>query len=229
MGIFYYTHSNVPASVPFFQKVVQLVPDNMRGYNNLGGAYQQMGRYDDAIGVFQRTLDQKPTAQAYSNLGTCYYFLGRYKEAAGEFEKAIGLAPSHYKYWANLGDAYRATAGEKDRATTAYAKAVLLAHAEVANNPNDAGIRARMAECLAKSGDAKSAEKEIAEALRRDGENANVLYQAAKIAAFRGDADGAARLLAHAVQRGYSRMEIDLEPEFAAARKTATFQHVPTV
>jgi tetratricopeptide (TPR) repeat protein len=229
LGIFYYTHGNVPASLPFFQKVVQLAPDNMRGYNNLGGAYQQMGRYDDAIGVFQRTLDQKPTAQAYSNLGTCYYFLGRYKEAAGEFEKAIGLAPSHYKYWANLGDAYGATADEKDRATTAYAKAAELARAEVANNPNDAVIRARMAECLAKSGDAKSAEKEIADALRRDGENANVLYHAAKIAAFRGDADGAARLLAHAVQRGYSRMEIDLEPEFSAARKTATFQHLPTV
>jgi serine/threonine-protein kinase len=229
MGIFYLAHGNGAASIPFFQKVIQLAPDNTRGYGNLGGAYQQMGRYDDAIGVFQRTLDQKPTAQAYSNLGTCYYFLGRYKESAGMFEKAIGLAPSHYKYWANLGDAYRATVDEKDRATSVYAKAAALARAEVEHNANDAVVRARMAECLAKSGDVTSAEKEIDEALHRDGENANVLYHAAKIAAFRGNTEDAARLLAHAIQRGYSRMEIELEPEFTAARKTSTYQHLPTV
>ena len=32
-----------------FSKVVQLVPDNQRGYNNLGGMYLQMGRYDEAL------------------------------------------------------------------------------------------------------------------------------------------------------------------------------------
>ncbi|HEX3583604.1 MAG TPA: tetratricopeptide repeat protein, partial [Thermoanaerobaculia bacterium] len=229
IGAFYLLHGNAPASVPFFQKVIQLAPDNTRGYGNLGAAYQQMGRYDDAIGLFQRTIDRKPDAQNYSNLGTCYYFLGRYKDAARMFEKAVGLADHHYKYWANLGDAYRATVDERDRAPSAYAKAAALARAEIDHNPNDSVVRARMAECLAKSGDAKSAESEIAEALHRDGENANVLYHAAKIAAFRGDADGAARFLAHALQRGYSKMEIELEPEFVAARKTATYQHLPTV
>jgi serine/threonine protein kinase/tetratricopeptide (TPR) repeat protein len=229
MGAFYLLHGNAPASVPFFQKVIQLAPDNTRGYGNLGAAYQKMGRYDDAIGFFQRALDQKPDAQNYSNLGTCYYFLGRYKDAARMFEKAVGIADSHYKYWANLGDAYRATVDEKDRAPAAYAKSIALARAELEHNPNDSGIRSRMAECLAKNGDAKSADKEIAEALHRDGENTDVLYHAAKIAALRGDADGAARLLAHAIQRGYSKMEIELEPEFSAARRTATFQHLPTV
>jgi tetratricopeptide (TPR) repeat protein len=229
MGAFYLLHGNAPASVPFFQKVIQLAPDNTRGYGNLGAAYQKLGRYDDAIGFFQRALDQKPDAQNYSNLGTCYYFLGRYKDAARMFEKAVGIADSHYKYWANLGDAYRATVDEKDRATAAYAKSIGLARAELEHNPNDAGIRSRLAECLAKNGDAKSADKEIAEALHRDPENTDVLYHAAKIAAVRGDAEGTAQLLVHAIQRGYPKMEIDLEPEFSAARRTATFQHLPTV
>jgi len=229
LGIFYLTHGKVNASVPLFERVVQLVPDNMRGYNNLGAAYQQMGRYDDAIGFFSRTIDQKPTAQAYSNLGTCYYFLGRYKQSVDMFEKAVGLAGSHYKYWANLGDAYEWTIDKKDRAADAYRKAAELARAEVTRNPNDAVIRARLAECLAKSGDAKGSENEISEAFRRDGENANVLYHAAKIAAYRGKTEDAARLLSRAIQHGYSKMEIELEPEFAAARKTATFQHLPTV
>jgi serine/threonine-protein kinase len=229
LGIFYLYHQNAPGSVPFFQRVVQLVPDNMRGYNNLGAAYQQMGRYDDAIGVFSKTIDQQPNAQGYSNLGTCYYFLGRYKESAAMFEKAVNLASSHYKYWANLGDAYRRTVDEKAQAPAAYAKAIGLARAELGRNPNDAKIRARLAECLAKHGDLNAAQQEIQAALRRDGSDASVLYHAAMIEAIRLHDDAAAGLLARSIQAGYSRMEIELEPEFAAARKTATFQHLPTV
>jgi serine/threonine protein kinase/tetratricopeptide (TPR) repeat protein len=229
MGIFYLMHANAPASIPFFQKVIQLAPDNTRGYGNLGGAYQQMGRYDDAIGVFQRTLDQKPSAQVYANLGTCYYFLGRYTDAARMFEKAVGLADSHYKYWANLGDAYRWTVNEKDRARDAYAKAIELARNELAKNANDVAIRSRLAECLAKNGDLKTADKEIRDALSRNPKNDTVLYHAAMIEAIRGNEEAAARLLAQSIKNGYSKSEIDLEPEFSAARKTATFQHLPPV
>ena len=229
LGIFYVNHKNLPGSVPLFQRVVQLVPDNMRGYNNLGAVYQKMGHYDEAIGVFSKTIDQQPNAQGYSNLGTCYYFLGRYKESAKMLEKAVNLASSHYKYWANLGDAYRWTVDEKDQAPAAYAKAIGLARAELGRNPNDAQVRARLAECLAKHGDLSAAQKEIQEALRHDGSDASVLYHAAMIEAIRGRDDAAAGLLARSIQAGYSRMEIELEPEFAATRKTATFQHLPTV
>jgi serine/threonine protein kinase/tetratricopeptide (TPR) repeat protein len=226
LGIFYLKHNNVAASVALFQRVVQLSPDNLRGYNNLGAAYQILGRYDDAIGMFSRTIDAKPTAQAYSNLGTCYYFLGRYKDAALMFEKAVELAPAHYLYWANLGDAYRWTVAEKDRAQVAYAKAIELGRAELVRDPADGAIRARVAECLAKRGDLKSAGREISEAFVRDGNNEIVLYHAAMIAAIGGENERAGALLTQSIQKGHSRTEIELEPEFAAARKSASFQHL---
>lgn len=229
LGAFYYGHGQYPASAAMFQKVVQLVPDNMRGYNNLGGIYQKMGRYDEAIGMFQKTIDQKPTPQGYSNLGTCYYFLGRYKEAAAMLEKAVGLTPENYKYWANLGDAYRQSFDDGQRSLVAYEHAISLAHVELQRNPNDASIRASLAECLAKHGDAASARREIDEALKRDPANLAVLYRAAMVCAVHGEDDEAAKWLLLAIAKGYPRTEIQLEPEFAKARKTATYQHLPPV
>ncbi|HEY2323422.1 MAG TPA: tetratricopeptide repeat protein, partial [Thermoanaerobaculia bacterium] len=227
LGAFYYAHRQYPASAAMFQKVVQLVPDNMRGYNNLGGVYEQMGRYDDAIGMFKKTIDQKPTAQAYSNLGTCYYFLGRYHDSATMLEKAIGLTPENYKYWANLGDAYRESLSDAQRARVAYEHAISLMRDELQRNPNDVSIRARLAECLAKHGDADSARREIEDALKRDPANSFVLYRAAMVCAVHGEDDEAAKWLAQAIAKGYSHTEIELEPEFAKARKTATYQHLP--
>jgi tetratricopeptide (TPR) repeat protein/predicted Ser/Thr protein kinase len=224
LGFFYFTHGSVPASVPLFQKVIQLVPDNMRGYNNLGAALQQMGQYDEAIGYFSRTLERTPTAQAYSNLGTCYYFLGRYKESAARFQIAAQLSPSTYRYWANLGDAYRWTVGGAPDARIAYARAIQLAREEVHRTPKDAYIRARLAECLAKHGDLEKARSEVARALADDPKNTGVMYRAAIVRAIEGHEDEAAALLKNAVDNGYSRTEVELEPEFVAARKTAVFQ-----
>ena len=46
------------------------------------------------------------------------------------------------------------------------------------------------------------------------------------VCAVRGDEEGAAKWLAQAIAKGYSRTEIELEPEFAKARKTAAYQHL---
>jgi len=39
-------------------------------WSNLGAAYECAGRYDDAAGAFQKSVDLKPTAQAYRGLST---------------------------------------------------------------------------------------------------------------------------------------------------------------
>jgi serine/threonine protein kinase/tetratricopeptide (TPR) repeat protein len=227
LGVFYFVHGKYPAAAAEFQKAVQISPDNMRAYNNLGAAYQQMGRYDDAIGVYQKTIQQKPTAQAYSNLGTCYYFLGRYKESAAMFEKAVGLAPTSYFYWANLGDAYRWSIGSEHDAKNAYTHAIDLERDELRRNPKDAYIHARLAECLAKIGQTADAKAEIDKAVEMDAKNISIIFRHAMVAAIQGRAEDAASDLNRAIDGGYSRMEIDLEPEFAAARKTATYQRTP--
>ena len=226
LGVFYIRNGRYAESAKLFEKVIQLVPDNVRGYNNLGAAYQQMGRYDDAIGVFARTIEREPTAQAYSNLGTCYYFLSRYKDAAAAFVKSTELGPTKYVYWANLGDAHRWTPGKQGEAEVAFRKAIKLAQDELANNQQDNFVRARLADCLAKINKQSDAAQQIAVAIANERTNPKILYRAAVIASIGGDQTATLSWLREAIARGYSRTEIELDPEFAAARRNPAFQQL---
>src|SRR5262249_18487466 len=162
---------------------------------NLGAMYEQMGRYQEAIKVFEASNKNRPTAQAYSNLGTCYYFLGRYSDSAAAFDHSVALAPTKYIYWANLGDAYRWIPEQEAKASPAYAQAIELRRRELRINPTDAITRARLAECLAKRGDAKSANAEIERAIKTDPKSGRIFYKAAVVAAVGGDETKAVRRL----------------------------------
>jgi len=224
LGFFYFTHSRYDDAARMFKKVMELVPDNLRAYNNLGAMYEQMGRYEDAINVFSQSIARKPTDQAYSNLGTCYYFLGRYSEAADAYQKALKIAPRRYLLWSNLADAYRWIPGADAKAAQAYDQAIAFCRSELQFNPAAAGIRARMAECLAKRGHANEANAELKRAFSTDPTNVAILYNAAIIANVNGDESGAAQWLKRAVAAGYDRFEIDHDPEFALLRQTDVYK-----
>ncbi|MGC1585810.1 MAG: tetratricopeptide repeat protein [Rhodomicrobium sp.] len=43
-----------------FSKVVELSPDNFRGYSNIGAVYVLQGRYDDAIEALNKSIAVSP-------------------------------------------------------------------------------------------------------------------------------------------------------------------------
>ena len=224
LGTFYYNQSRYADAAKMFEKVVQLLPDNVRGYNNLGAMYEQMGRYDEAIAVFLRSIRMKPTDQAYSNLGTCYYFRGQYADAAAAYEKAASLTPHKYLPWANLGDAYRWSPGNDQRAKKAYETAIAMLLDELRVNPSDQTLRGKLAECLAKLGKRDEANREINQALAADPQNATLMYRAAIVSNTRGDPAGAIHWLNLAVTHGYSRSDVERDPEFALLRTSDDYK-----
>jgi serine/threonine-protein kinase len=214
-----------------FARVVELIPDQQRGYNNLGSMYLLMGRYDDALRVFLASTAKEPAqpyskAQAYSNVGTANYFLGRYGDAANAFEKATELAPKIYLYWGNLGDAYRWIPNAAARANVSYDRAIQLADGELKVNPTATTIRVRMAVWLAKRGNIKRADDEIRNALTADPNNPTYIYKAAMIANVEGRSDDAARLIESALAKGYSRADAEHEREFENLRRDGRLQQV---
>jgi serine/threonine protein kinase/tetratricopeptide (TPR) repeat protein len=226
LGAFYAGHGRLQESVAMFQRVIALVPDNQRGYNNLGGVYEQMGRYDDAVAVFSRSIAKKPTDQAYSNLGTCYYFLGKYSNAAVAFQRATALTPTKYIYWANLGDAYRWVPTQEAKSNQAYDEAISLCRRELRLNAGDAITRSRLAECLAKRGDAVSARKEIAQALAIAPADGRVMYKAAIVENVGGHDPETVGWLKKAIEHGYDRSEIQRDPEFAVLRNSDVYKRM---
>ena len=72
-----------------FNKVIELEPDNVNGFNNLGAIYLTTGRYAQAATAFLRATKFVPTADAYSNLGIAYAWQGRFEEALVPYLKAV--------------------------------------------------------------------------------------------------------------------------------------------
>ena len=88
--------------------VVQKSPTKARGHNNLGIAYQDLGRSDEAIQEYKTALALEPNyAEAHNNLGSIYSKLERPDEAIQEFRTALTLKSDNAEAHYNLGIAYQ--------------------------------------------------------------------------------------------------------------------------
>lgn len=86
-----------------FQKAVDLDPTYADAFHNLGSAYAEQARWDDAIVAYRKALAQtiynRPET-TYNNLGYAYWALDRRKDAEDAFRSALQLdsrlVPSHF-------------------------------------------------------------------------------------------------------------------------------------
>jgi len=219
LGVLYYRTARYTDALETWRKALALAEDNVVILRNLGAGYRASGQYDEASSVLQRALELDPTFVAtWSNLGTARYFRRQYEEAVTAFQKAVELAPGNYLYWGNLGDAYRWAPGARNRAAEAYAEAIRLARERLALNLNDTAIRSSVASYLAKAGDTASALAEVAQIDRTPSNSPATLFKTALVYELARDRDKALGALGRALKAGYSRSEVDSEPELAALR-----------
>jgi tetratricopeptide (TPR) repeat protein len=221
-GGFCYGRGRYEEAATQFRRATNLLPNFSQAWANLGLTLQALGRYDDALAASKKSIEIRPTAHGWSNLGTLQYTLGRYDEARHSYEQATQLAPSDPVMWMNLGDARRAS--KLPDANDAYARSIAASREALALNPNDARMHARVAMCLAKSGNAADAQTEIRRALEIDPTNPQILYNAAVISVLRGNNDGAISWLERAIANGYPAAEASQDPELAALKELPSFK-----
>ena len=77
-------------------------------------------------------------------------------------QKAVEMDANNTQNWINLGDAYRWTPGNEEKAKEAYRTAIQMIRKELSGKPNDADLHSRLALCLAKSGEKQQALAEAA-------------------------------------------------------------------
>ena len=78
----------------YFEKLVELYPDDPRAHSILGNQYFSNQEYNLAINQYKIALNLDPEfSQPYNQIGYAYRFLGDYTKAEAAFKKYVTLIP----------------------------------------------------------------------------------------------------------------------------------------
>ena len=90
---------------------------------NTGYLLTLLGRYEEAILLFERSLEIQPTAEAYTYMGWTYSHMGDNKRAIEEAEKAIRIDPDFGNPYNDIG-VYLMDQGKEEEAIPYLEKAM---------------------------------------------------------------------------------------------------------
>lgn len=112
------------------QVAIQLNPENIGTFINLGVAQQNLGLLDEAEKTLKSALSMDDShPQIQNNLGAIYILKSEYSKAKPYIEKAIAIDPDYSDAQSNLGEIYK-NEQENDRAIQCYLKSIKI-------NPNN--------------------------------------------------------------------------------------------
>lgn len=127
LGILYGEQGN-PLALDYYRNAIEVNPNMVEGYYNMGYFLQQEGRLEDAIRVYNDLLRVHPdNGPALHNIGYIYLFLENNPEAALPwFSKAIQADPEMVNAYFHRGLCYEKL-GNKSAAKTDFENALKLA------------------------------------------------------------------------------------------------------
>jgi tetratricopeptide (TPR) repeat protein len=151
------------------ERAIQDDPTDYRLLGQLGWAYFEAERYDDAMDVFQRGADLYPDrALAYNAIGRVYERTGPPEKAIKAYERAIDLDPQWVVPYHGLGIVYTARLGDYEAALDAYQRAMAV-------DPENAFTLSWLGLTYARMGQIDRAVASLEETLRRQPDNDDAL------------------------------------------------------
>jgi len=213
LGSFHYQHGRFQDALVRFHRAAELAAGNSHGYTAMGACYYHLDRFEEAWAMHERSIEVEPSSIGYGNLGTLYFSETRYEDAARMYHKALEFNDTNYTVWGNLAAAYNVIPGKKDTARACYRRAIELGEELRALTPNNADMLTQLASYYTELGDAETARVLIERALGLAPEDVEVLYQAGHTYEVLGDRDRALRWIGEALERGYSRTQVESTPD----------------
>lgn len=107
LGVIANGTSKYEEAVDEFQRAAQLESTNDDALIGLGGAYERLGKLQDAESTYKKIVQLRPNYwRGYNLLGIFYLRQAQYDDAAAMFQKVIERAPESFRGFANMGAAY---------------------------------------------------------------------------------------------------------------------------
>jgi tetratricopeptide (TPR) repeat protein len=209
-------------SVTLFEHALAVTERNALAHINLGVAYLNDGRLDDAARELTRAIEIHPgSAEAHSSLASVRARQGRPDEALELYRAALRLDPGSSATHKDLGRFLLET-GDPDQALVHLREASAL-------SPEDGDLLADQALVLASQGRQDEADRLFREAATRSSDPARLDYNRGVVLLGRGDAERAARHFeaALSIRPEYYEAEYHLGLALATTGKLdAAFEHL---
>jgi len=149
-----------------FSKTLENSPNSPIAHGGLGTAYQQQGKYDEAIREFKKAIELMPRHyKAHNSLAYAYEMQGFVEQAIYHYKKVVEINPNYvdaYYNLANIFTKHRLLA----QAATAYKKVIKL-------EPNDYVARNNLGVVYAMQGKLSQAIQVWEKVLEIDPQNQN--------------------------------------------------------
>jgi tetratricopeptide (TPR) repeat protein len=112
------------AAIAYYQKSMEINPNNTEPRINLGILLAKNGRINEAFACFHKALEINPRDDnAYNGLGNVYYQTGKTEEAIANFRKALEIDPNYSEAHYNIGNVLLQI-GATEEALVHYNKAI---------------------------------------------------------------------------------------------------------
>ncbi|ORX51319.1 TPR-like protein [Hesseltinella vesiculosa] len=116
---------SIDMAMNHYHRSVQLAP-TAAGYFNIGVCYFQMGKHNDAIEAFEKSLSLDPnSADAHTNIASAYLMMKQVQPAITHLEQASNFNPLDGEIQYNLGRVLEAT-GKLQEAKSRLERAKVL-------------------------------------------------------------------------------------------------------
>jgi tetratricopeptide (TPR) repeat protein len=222
LGVNYFRAGQLAAAGAAFERVIRLQPDNAWGYQMSGTVKQARGDVEGALLQYQRANSLAPTAETYSNIGTAHFGRRRYPDAIAAYREAVRLAPGEPTYYANLGDAWRAS-GNAAEARRAYADCDRRAADLIAVNDDDPDALASRGLCAARLGRVGDGDALLQRSVALRPSDPQILYRRAVVLVLARRHEEALDALEQAVARGADAGALARDADLAPLRSSARF------
>lgn len=157
-----------------YRKAIEIAPYYQSALLNLALLLMSRGDNANAIEILQKLLKINPDhAEALLNLGICHQIGRDYAEAESAFLHASRVTPGDSRIWRHLGGLYRELQ-DSGKSIECFRRALAI-------DPTAVDIRAELVSTLELVNELDQADSLIAEGLALKPDDANLLFESAKI------------------------------------------------
>lgn len=104
LGCRAYAIGLVDPAIEWFEKALQIDPENIDALKNMGLSLMEKGKYEEAIEFFDAVLDREDSdVEAWKNKGICLDEIERYDEAIRCYDMALSIDSEKIEIWNNKG------------------------------------------------------------------------------------------------------------------------------